>query len=471
MPKNSHALRLDSCKVHFIYSFLVNLQSRYPFEGENPSEEERKKAPIERLFAVLEKNAKEGEAGVNACGSENWTRLKPDCRIGVTTNLSTSGIEGGIYCESSSEDFFLMPNTNPDNERVVPVKLSKLIRINDSGSSTVTLEIALGKDNFEGELTAIDVHNIYNLVGINAQVDPLFYLSKRSDEKGSDWRLFDIFWGLVKKIEDEFISSGNDNDKCPLILDRNVRPDKETAKKRGRKFFEWQNPFVLTEMTLAVDFDQVKLPPWVGGQIRVMEKVNTDVVKEIEYQELITLWARFLKGKQLLKKDECRYVQTRPATESSDFPINYSWHKDVFIGFHGRGGTVISYKKPRESAIVQDLTESYLDLLETLRARWHLCVLFGELISLDLDTLIKMSGEKDLFSFTLVMIQRRELFIRFLTDRTMYAFEGGIVSEICHIARNDLYVDALTNAVIEKFTALEKYYRERIDLLLSKQED
>ena len=82
-----------------------------------------------------------------------------------------------------------------------------------------------------------------------------------------------------------------------------------------------------------------------------------------------------------------------------------------------------------------------------------------------------MSGEKDLFSFTLVMIQRRELFIRFLTDRTMYAFEGGIVSEICHIARNDLYVDALTNAVIEKFTALEKYYRERIDLLLSKQED
>lgn len=455
MVSQKQGLRFSRCKVHFIYSFLVNLQSRsFPESQEKVTSEGRDskndndKTPITRLLTVLKKT------------DHAWTDSKPKDRIGVTSNLSIRGNE--IYWTNPAKNLYL---TSPQQESGAkkPLTLSKFVRISDSGASTITLTLAHKFSKNTG-ITAIDVHNTYNLIGVNAQNDPLFYLS---DEDAKESPLFDIFWGLVEEIKKKIESAATSKEKDNLILDEAVRPNCDGAEKR--KTIEWQNPFILTELTLAKNFafDKYPLPPWASGPPSAIEEGSVEPRSRVEHQELITIWARFLKGKGLLEKNEQQYVQTRPADEPTRFPTNYSWHKDVFIGYHGRGGTVMHYPKPRDSAIVEELTESYLDLMETLRARWHLCVLFGELISKDLDHLTTLKGD-NLFTFTEVMIRRREMFIRFLADQTMYAFEGGVVSEICRKARNDLYIDMLTSAVKDKFTALERYFRECVDLTFNK---
>jgi hypothetical protein len=141
----------------------------------------------------------------------------------------------------------------------------------------------------------------------------------------------------------------------------------------------------------------------------------------------------------------------------------------VFIGFHGRSGTVIHYRNASEAAIAKELTESYLDLMEILRARWHLCVVFGEVLLQDLNDLRRIPN-KSLPDFTKILLMRRGMYIYFLSDPTMYAFEGGVVSEICRVARSAYGIDDLSKLVSEKFKALDNYYRERIDLALASQQ-
>lgn len=360
----SESLLFKSCKINFIYSFLLDIQSRNSYLGGSEG------SPLTRLHKILNKPPE-----------SKLESKKPPERIGVTTNLTIEGANKTLFWKCSCENLSIVAKKTPTPQQAFEkvVTLEKVMRINDNGASMLTLTINM--DNSDRDITAVDVHNVYNLIPINSEKDALFTLR---DSDGNEKSLFQYF---IRIIDNEILSHFSPIANQPFLLDIMVLEDNNEQIKDWQ-IKDWQNPFVITELEL---------------------------------------------------------------------------NKDVFIGYHGRGGIIVSCLKSRDSAIVKELTESYLDLMETLRARWHLCVMFGEIISKDLDDLISRESDA-LFKFTEKLLSRRELFIRFLADPTMYAFEGGVVSEICKKARQDLYIDTLTETVSEKFSALEKYYRGCIDL-------
>ncbi len=445
MDTTPSKLRFTGGTIHFIYSFLLN-----PYPDPNQFDESthdplRGGSPLDRLESQL--------------SGKGWQRSKPNERIGVTTNLDIDGERKSLFFKGKTNGkFHLVPYVNGDSVKdkdngPISLSLDMLIRINDNGSSTFTLSVKFMTTG--SSLSAIDVHKIFNLVPINNETKPLYALK---NPKGGGKTLFSYFLEqlgchVISKLTDE----REVTDKHAIWLDTVAVPSCN-----NKEASDWQNPFTIAQLVLDERYEAGKAI-WTGPSTEA-EGADADILRKKE--ELFTLYTRMLKGIDAIEDDKGILVPRKLLENGENGLRSFSWHDDVFIGFHGRGRIVIRYRNSSEAAIAKELTESYLDLMEILRARWHLCVVFGEVLLKDLNDLRRLPTES-LREFTKTLLMRRGTYIYFLSDPTMYAFEGGVVSEICRFARSAYGIDDLSKLVSDKFQALDNYYRERVDLALA----
>jgi hypothetical protein len=132
---------------------------------------------------------------------------------------------------------------------------------------------------------------------------------------------------------------------------------------------------------------------------------------------------------------------------------NLSHDDRLFFTFSRRGALAITAKMDEIPGYF--VLPSFVNLLEILRARWHL----GNVVNLELDAAIErlVSLPDPPTSDSLAAVYRaRTMLAMFLRDPVPYLFDGGAVTEIAQLADTELWLSRLRICADEKLTALDK---------------
>jgi hypothetical protein len=314
MDTNPSKLRFTEGTIHFIYSFLLNLYPDPDQFYESTHGPLLDDSPLDRLKPKL---SAKGD-------NKKWLRDKPIERIGVTTNLDIDGKRKSLYFKKKTNgEFRLVPYANGDSVKDkanISLSLDMLIRINDNGSSTCTLSVAF-KAN-ERPLSAVAVHNIFNLVPINREQEPLYALCSSKSGKDEKKTLFSYFLEqlgchVISKLQYE----GEINHKHGIWLDSIAVP---SCKNNDAK--DWQNPFTIAQLVLDEDYEDGKAI-WSGDLARYRE-TETDILILRKKEELFTIYTRMLKGKHAIEKDRAIHVPRKLLDNGKYGLHSFSWHDD-----------------------------------------------------------------------------------------------------------------------------------------------
>jgi len=137
----------------------------------------------------------------------------------------------------------------------------------------------------------------------------------------------------------------------------------------------------------------------------------------------------------------------------------------LFFSFSKRGGIALTSSFDFLPATF--VVPSLANLLEIIRARWHMCCI----LNLELDDLADKVDEVHQRAATSggpiappgfydKLRGARQMYTRFLRDPIPYLFDGGSVTEIARIARRELGLDDLSACIDLKMDALDKIVQD-----------
>lgn len=439
------ALKFKSVDVYFIYSFFMQFDA---------------------LDDLADKLKKAG-----------WKESLPESRHGVTINLNISKkwedsrFFSMIYKQQEGKiGSFLYNNKMAKNLPFKDFKFEILTTIYDMGSGTVTIKFSLPKGAKQGQksITSLDLHNIFNLADTGIQKGkaelPFFNDITLKNERGEHkpftllnrnlarW-LFDIVENECQMIE--LIPSVEWLDRLIINIEKSN---------------DWQNPYVITVGT--IEGYPAEDGYWWNDSLKELEKKGNNIKKKS--LEAATLLFRFLKGKEYITKGLQDNVWIPPNLRGDEsFLKNYSWHRNLFIGFHPRASLVLNYEKDQGDqgvGISNILINSIIKLMEVVRARWHISVALNALLDRDI-SILRNHPSIDNLIFLAGVIERRKQFLSFLSDPIPYAFEGGIIGDIIETAKEKFFLDYLVNIITKKLETMDRVYQDTIRYSMITAED
>ncbi len=419
-------LTFNNVDVYFIYSFLMNIERTLP-----------------DLCSELRKAARGNGA--------NWTYTKPESRAGVSSNLKLENKDREIFKELKATRATF--STNRDGkEKEYRVKFGILSRISGTGTGTVTIKISLNNKN---NIDSMDIHNILNLIDTGVyNVEDIPHLnvegfphSKNNEEKEGEHKSLKLF--------------GYFGNECESLKIENFSKWLDTELINSEEARDWQNPYVVIVGDLKEKLLNDSKMWWKLSEKELRSANETKSKMKVE--ETVTLLLRFLMGKEFIKNRKHDLVHLPEGLQGKDTYLeNFSWYNNIFIGFHSRASLILKIDDELKTGTM--ITKSLLDLMETLRARWHISVGLNELLDKDIATL-KEEPSEDNLNFLKILINRRKQYTSFLGDSTAYTWEGGIVGDVCRRARRVFLLDHLTRMTTDKFNMVEKLYEDQMDYI------
>jgi len=209
--------------------------------------------------------------------------------------------------------------------------------------------------------------------------------------------------------------------------------------------YPWQNPYVFTICELR--------KPIKG------ERFSAQAVVSARGREMASILTKMNLNNDRIDKDfQCMgddYMSHALPFNSKRKALRNLSHDDrLFFSFSRRGALAITAKMDAIPGYF--VLPSFVNLLEILRARWHL----GNAVNLELDKAIEMlvsEGGEPPTMYALSAVHRaRAMLAMFLRDPVPYLFDGGAVTEIAQLADTELWLSRLRVNAHEKLTTLDK---------------
>lgn len=208
--------------------------------------------------------------------------------------------------------------------------------------------------------------------------------------------------------------------------------------------YPWQNPYVFTicEMPKPIKGERFSAQTVVSGRAREVASILTKMNLNND---------RITKDFQCMGDDYVSHAL--PFNRKRKALRNLSHDDRLFFTFSRRGALAITARMDTIPGYF--VLPSFVNLLEILRARWHL----GNVVNLELDAAIEklVSVRESPTSVALKAVHRaRTMLAMFLRDPVPYLFDGGAVTEIAQLAETELWLSRLRICAGEKLTALDK---------------
>lgn len=210
----------------------------------------------------------------------------------------------------------------------------------------------------------------------------------------------------------------------------------------------WQNPFAFTICELPA-------PP--GRQTFSAKKSLNRRVKELA----ATLTKMNLDNTRIISDFGCignDYMSSAlPFNANTKTLLNLSHDDRLFFSFSRRGALAVTTRMDTIPGYF--VLPSFVNLLEILRARWHL----GNIVNLELDDAIEalVAGDTTKPEDVLEKVYRARLTLSmFLRDPVPYLFDGGAVTDIAGRAETELWLARLREAASEKFLTVDRLIQQ-----------
>lgn len=467
---NKYGLSFDQVSVNFIYSFFVDIDNTLKNNGVTDRS-------IDSLAKILS-STKDNSSPL--CSFEGVNGQKKS-RNGVPPNLRVRSHEFFHSFSFENVKIFLGNQTLfPDNDQI-NLSLQGLIRIFDSGISTLTLTMDL-KCIEQRPIKTVDIYKLYDLVNMRDDKDYIYpkivfnskdyFFIEKTTSNSLNKRLIDVFRDILiflqtaKKISYHDITV-NDTNKQSIIDNSYDNLDCQnpyivlTCKKTCNTLNSKDNP--------KLSYLKYPLNWWNysnSNSIKNFESEDQTKIKQ-KFRETVLLLFRYIKGATMLAtefdQDNFDKVIPLPYSNSSieKHFTNFSWFEHIYVASHSRS-TIIFYENIEnhgsEKAINEIpifVCESVIDLFEIVRSRWHFSVILNELLDKNINHLNHASNEKeDNFSFSL--FNNRKLYASFLSDPLTYSFEGGLVYDLMESAKKSFQLDYLKNSVETKLNVIDR---------------
>ena len=364
-----------------------------------------------------------------------------------------------------------VPVTDRNHKRT-SFRLCYTLRIFDDGTATFTFHARLNKDtNEDGGAMFAKIHSILHLTRNVDQDSPerraaaanspicfatqsyLLIPDAGTRKPNEDWSLFpeereyctlhDLFRRLIEHPPRQWAPSNAEILWKDDVLDR------------GEPLQDFQSPFVLTVTEVTED-----------SYLSFRKNPTHNRAREVAsiMCKLTSANDSILQAHENMSED---FITQILGTNTTSLGlIDYCLDNRLFFSFSKRGAIAItSNRKNLPSCFV---IPSFLNLLEIVRARWHMCCILnmkiGNIIDeldgygLEVEVTDKEGHVRELEAVTKIsstLISLRKAYTRFLRDPIPYLFDGGSITEITKRALNELGVNELSDAIHRNMQVLE----------------
>lgn len=392
-------------------------------------------------------------------------------------------------------------------------RLEGLVRIMDSGIGTFTLSFYINKGS--ESITSETIFKHYTLLNLSdnkqyeypqiiTEHDPFFSYAnleneikkdnKHGNENGKPNRLINKLSRLLNTLFEEkgIITFGcekhqshncNNNDDCPgsndALLDHSP-------------YLDCQNPYIVVTGKLekkSIDLKYDKEKPFAGHPLswwnyydgKGLERIKPDDQQIIirNLKETMILLLRYIIGKDLLKLGNDEFDRVVPIpfyrTSLNVFMKNYSYFEQAYIASHHRTTVLfhedisdeIDNKHIKElSGVPEFVSDSILDLFETIRMRWHFSVILNELLDTEIRSLANTPAfENKKFAHKLLL--HRKQFAFFLSDPLTYSYGGTLVNDLIERSKESFQLDYLKDSIDKKFEVIDSLIRDLLRVNIS----
>lgn len=416
----------EFARLSFIYSICLPLKGFKELPDKKEWSEEVEKFGNKNGFKTGELNHGDGIP----CGEAKFTRkgFDPILNDGLALNnqrwfCGTLEIENSKKKDTVKSD----PKESWVWQNLVAPSLDFLVRFNGVGACTITLTITFREPKKEQLFTILDL----------ARKDPSIKIKTRfrwtGNSKYSEYTLNDIFQEISKKIVQWRVSETQqeeDSYQCPYIVSYIKIPPKNNTDElpwEPESFFE--------------DNDEDKEPE----KTRDFKQILAILIRPKIWKEYENNFNDFRVPYHLLKKHWFA---------SHDF----FWDKRGMLLFDRRSTLFLDALPENLKGSLSDPTfASLMDILETIRARWHF---FIELNN-NLDLLTKNIEDPSALLRGLAFLRKQ--FTKSLTYTLPYCQTASHLVELASEAEKELMVENLEKIAIRKFEAVNWLYTDSIE--------
>jgi hypothetical protein len=208
--------------------------------------------------------------------------------------------------------------------------------------------------------------------------------------------------------------------------------------------YPWQNPYVFTICEVALPSD--------GRQFSAQDLLSR---RAPEMAAILTKMN--MESGDVATDFECiagDYIANAlPYSEETKTLLNLSHDDRLFFSFSRRGALAVTARMDAIPGYF--VLPSFVNLLEILRARWHL----GNSVNVELDRAIEalVWDDGSATDRALDAVYRaRLMLVMFLRDPVPYLFDGGAVTEIAQLAETEFWLSRIRVSATEKLGALDK---------------
>ena len=413
----------EFAKLSFIYSICLPLTSFKELPDKKEWSDEVKKFGDKNGFKPGELKPGDGIP----CGEAKFTRkgFDPILNNRLASNnqrwfCGTLEIENSKKKDAVESD----PKKSCLWQNLVAPSLDFLVRFNGIGACTVTLTITFRDPKKEQLFTILDF----------ARKDPSIKIKTRfrwtGNSEYSEYTLNEIFQEISKKIVQWQVSETHQEEEpyqCPYIVSYIKIPHKSNTNKlpwEPESFFEDNNEDKELEKT------------------REFKQILAILIRPKIWKEYGDNFNDFRVPYHLLKK---RWFASH----------DFFWDKRGMLLFDQRSTLFLdALPKNLKSSLSDPTFASLMDILETIRARWHF---FIELNN-NLDLLTKNIGDPS--SLLRGLASLRKQFTKSLTYTLPYSQTASHLVELASEAEKELMVENLEKIAIRKFEAANWLYTD-----------
>jgi hypothetical protein len=287
---------------------------------------------------------------------------------------------------------------------------------------------------------------------------------------------------LLNKLYDEkrIITFGCENhQKHPCEKSDNC-PCSDNALLDHSSKLDCQNPYIvvtgkLEKKTLDLEYD--KSLPYSGHPISWWNYYNGNRLRKLKpedqrviirnLKETMLLLLRYIIGKDLFNLNDKEFDRVVPLPfyrpSLNVFMQNFSYFEHTYIASHHRTTLLFHEdisdeidKKHIEklSGVPEFVSDSILDLFETIRMRWHFSVMLNELLDRTITKLSDGCYSNDIQYSESLLINRR-LYGHFLSDPLTYSYGGTLVNDLIESAKTSFQLDYLRSLLDSKFEVID----------------
>lgn len=218
--------------------------------------------------------------------------------------------------------------------------------------------------------------------------------------------------------------------------------------------WRWQSPYIFT----MCEVQSRDKKATAGELVRMHQKEVATILCKMNLDN-----ARILTDYKHIGDDYM--LSAFPRTYHGDAFANMSHDERLFFSFSRRGALAVTRNTRKIPGYF--VLPSCLNLLEILRARWHL----GNIVNSELDAAIASAALSDGISPSELLnrlYRWRTFFALFLRDPVPFLFDGGSITEIAERAETEFWLARMRETTYRKFETLDRlvqdlYYRKRVE--------